>query len=116
MGLRCECGSGEHILIRTQVDKGNKSLVFRFYGRDPGRTVEMDGPHEGELVPPGPPVHREDPALPQGTQKQIEWPKDGQDVTVYRIIKEDGQVVRRDKFFSRYKPWQAVYLVGTKSN
>jgi vancomycin resistance protein YoaR len=106
--------TGEHILIRTQVDKSKKTLVFRFYGRNPGRTVEMEGPHEGELVPPGPPVYRDDPTLPQGTQKQIEWPKDGQDVTVYRIVKENGQEVRRDKFFSRYKPWQAVYLVGTQ--
>jgi vancomycin resistance protein YoaR len=104
----------EYILIRTQVDKNKKTLTFRFYGRNPGRTVEMDGPHEGDLVHPGPPIYREDPSLPAGTQKQIEWPKDGQDVTIYRIIKENGQEVRRDEFFSRYKPWQAVYLVGAK--
>jgi len=36
------------------------------------------------------------------------------DVTVYRIIKENGVEVRRDTFFSRYLPWQAVFLVGTK--
>jgi vancomycin resistance protein YoaR len=108
--------TGEHILIRTQVDESKKTLVFRFYGRNPGRTVEMDGPHEGELVPPGPPIYREDPSLPAGTQKQIEWPKDGQDVTVFRIIKENGQEVRRDEFFSRYKPWQAVYLVGIEQH
>jgi vancomycin resistance protein YoaR len=106
----------EHILIRTQVDKDKKTLAFRFYGRNPGRTVEMDGPYEGELVHPGSPVYREDPSLPKGTQKQIEWPKDGQDVTIYRIVKENGQEVRSDEFFSRYKPWRAVYLVGTKED
>jgi vancomycin resistance protein YoaR len=108
--------TGQFILIRTHVDKEQKTLIFRFYGRSPGRTVEMDGPHESRLVRPDPPIYREDPTLPQGTKKQIEWAKDGQDVTVHRIIKENGQEVQRDTFFSRYQPWQAVYLVGTEEN
>jgi vancomycin resistance protein YoaR len=108
--------TGQFILIRTQVDREQKTLTFRFYGLSPGRTVEMDGPHESRLVHPDPPIYREDPTLPQGTKKQIEWAKDGLDVTVYRIIKENDQEVQRDTFFSRYQPWQAVYLVGTKEN
>jgi hypothetical protein len=36
-------------------------------------------------------------------------------VTIYRIIKENGLEVERETFFSRYRPWQAVYLVGTKT-
>jgi vancomycin resistance protein YoaR len=106
--------TGHHILIHTQVDRANKTLAFRFYGTNPGRTVEMDGPHEAKPVPHGPAVYRDDPTMPTGKQKQIEWPKDGLDVTVYRIIKHDGEEVQRDRFFSRYRPWQAVYLVGTK--
>jgi hypothetical protein len=35
-------------------------------------------------------------------------------VTLYRIIKQGDTVLKREKFFSRYKPWQDVYLVGTK--
>ncbi|MGC9336190.1 MAG: VanW family protein, partial [Anaerolineae bacterium] len=106
--------TGNHILIQTYVDKANQTLSFRYYGTNPGRTVEMDGPHEANPVPHGPAVYRDDPTLPKGQTKQIEWAKDGLDVTVYRIIKEDGIEVRRDTFFSRYRPWQAVYLVGTK--
>lgn len=112
--LRWVNDTGHFILIRTYVDKANKTLTFRFYGINPGRTVEMDGPHESRLVRPGPTVYRDDPTLPKGQRKQIEWAKDGLDVTVHRIIKEDGEEVRRDTFFSRYRPWQAVYLVGTK--
>ncbi|MFN2290183.1 MAG: VanW family protein [Anaerolineae bacterium] len=106
--------TGHYILIQTYVDKANQTLTFRFYGTNPGRNVEMDGPHEANPVPHGEAVYRDDPTLPKGQTKQIEWPKDGLDVTVYRIIKEDGVEVRRDTFFSRYRPWQAVYLVGTK--
>lgn len=106
----------EYILIRTLVDKKNKNVIFRFYGRDTGRTVEMDGPHESRLVHPPEPEYRQDPNRPKGETKQIQWAKDGLDVTVNRIIKQDGKEVSRDSFFSRYQPWQAVYLVGTKEN
>jgi vancomycin resistance protein YoaR len=108
--------TGEYILIRTSVETEKKTVSFRFYGRKPPRVVEMEGPREDKLVPHGPAITREDPTLPKGTRKQIEWAKDGLDVTVVRLIKENGQVVRRDEFFSRYQPWQAVFLVGTKEN
>jgi vancomycin resistance protein YoaR len=106
--------TGHYILIHTYVDRQNNTLTFRYYGTNSGRTVEIDGPHEENPVPHGPAVYRDDPTLPKGQTKQIEWAKDGLDVTVNRIVKEDGVEVRRDSFFSRYRPWQAVYLVGTK--
>ena len=106
--------TGHYILIHTHVDRANSTLTFRFYGTQPAYTVEMDGPHESNPVAHGPAIYRDDPTLPKGQTKQIEWAKDGLDVTVYRIIKENGEEVRRDTFFSRYRPWQAVYLVGTQ--
>jgi vancomycin resistance protein YoaR len=106
--------TGHYILIQTYVDRDANKLTFRYYGTNPGRMVEMEGPIEANPVPHGPAVVRDDPTLPKGEKKQIEWAKDGLDVTVYRIIKENGVEVRRDTFFSRYLPWQAVYLVGTK--
>ena len=106
--------TGHYILIQTYVDRDKKTLTFRYYGTNPGRTVELDGPYESNPVPHGAAVYREDPTLPKGETKQIEWAKDGLDVKVYRIIKENGVEVQRDTFFSRYRPWQAVFLVGTK--
>jgi vancomycin resistance protein YoaR len=106
--------TGHYILIQTNVDRGNNTVSFRFYGTNPGRTVEMEGPYEDNHVPHDAAVYRDDPTLPKGQTKQIEWAKDGLDVTVYRIIQEDGVEVQRDTFFSRFRPWQAVYLVGTR--
>jgi vancomycin resistance protein YoaR len=103
-----------YILIRTFLDKAKKNLTFRFYGTDVGRTVEMEGPQESRLRKPEPPVYRDSSTMFVGQRKQIQWAKDGMDVTVYRIIREKDGEVRRDEFFSRYEPWQAVYLVGTK--
>ncbi len=112
--LKWENDTGHHILIQTYVDRDNNRLTFRFYGTNPGRTIEIDGPHESNPVAHGPAIYRDDPTLPVGETKQIEWAKDGLDVTVYRIAIENGIETRRDTFFSRYRPWQAVYLVGTR--
>ena len=107
--------TGHYVLIQTYVDRVSNTVTFRYYGTNPGRSVEMDGPYESNHVEHGPPVQREDPTLPEDEIKQIEWSKDGLDVTVYRVIKQGGVEVQRDTFFSRYRPWQAVYLVGTKT-
>jgi len=102
-----------YLLIETETDLQVGTVTFRFYGTKTGRTVEMEGPFEANVVPHGPDVYREDPALPKGATKQIDWAHDGVDVTVYRIVKEGDKVLWKDTFFSRYRPWQAVYLVGT---
>jgi vancomycin resistance protein YoaR len=103
-----------HLLIETEADPQTGTLAFRFYSTKTGRTVEMEGPFEENVVPHGEPVYEDDPTLPKGTTKQVEWARDGTDVTIYRIIKEGDEVISREEFFSRYQPWQAVYLVGTK--
>ena len=102
-----------YLLIQTETDPVAGTLTFRFYGTPTGRVVTMEGPFEENVVPHGPPIYREDPTLPKGTIKQIDWAKDGVDVTVRRTVTQGGVVIHQDTFFSRYKPWRAVYLVGT---
>jgi len=105
--------TSHHLLIETETDLEAGTVTFRFYGTMTDRTVEREGPFEANVVPHGPDVYREDPTLPKGTTKQIDWAHDGADVTVYRIVKEGDKVLWKDTFFSRYRPWQAVYLIGT---
>ncbi len=102
-----------YLLIETEVDEEAGTLTFYFYSSPTGRTVEMEGPFIKSRTPHGPPVYKEDPTLPEGTVKQVEWAVDGLEVEVRRIVRENGQVIRRDVFVSRYRPWRAVYLVGT---
>ena len=103
-----------YLLIETEADTQTGTLTFRFYSTETGRSVELEGPFEDNVVPHGDPVYEDDPTLPQGTTKQVEWARNGVDVTLYRIIKEGDEVISREEFFSRYRPWQAMYLVGTK--
>ena len=63
--------TGHYVLIHTYVDQGNQTLTFRYYGTNPGYTVEIDGPHESNPVTHGPAVYREDPTLPKEQTKQI---------------------------------------------
>ncbi len=100
------------ILILTEVDERNAKLYFRFYGKRTGREVILEGPVTANPVKAGDPVFEEDPSLPPGMRVQIDWPHDGLDVTLYRVIKQNGVVVAREKLFSRYEAWPARFRVG----
>ena len=103
-----------YLLIEPKLDLKNLTLTINFYGTKPNRTVEMEEPIVEKVVPHGPAIYTDDPTLKKGVTKQIDFAHDGADVTVYRKIMVNGQLVKRDKFFSRYEPWVARYLVGTK--
>ncbi len=103
-----------YLLIQPKLDLRASTLTFNFYGTKPNRTVEMEEPLMERIVPHGPAIYTEDPTLKKGVVKQIDFAHDGADVTVWRKIIVNGQVVKRERFFSRYDPWVARYLVGTK--
>ncbi len=106
--------TGAYLLIQPRLDLRANTLTFNFYGTKPNRTVEMEEPVMERIIPHGPAIYTDDPTLKKGTTRQIDFAHDGADVTVWRKILVNGQVVKRDKFFSRYDPWVARYLVGTK--
>jgi vancomycin resistance protein YoaR len=103
-----------YILIQTVFDQKNTKLTFNFWGTKPNRTVEMQDPIVENIIPHGPAVYTNDATLKKGVTKQVDTAHDGMDVTIWRTIKVNGQVVKKDKFFSRYEPWIARYLVGTR--
>lgn len=104
--------SGAYLLVKPDLNLEKGTLTFNFYGTKPNRTVEKIGPDISNVRKPPPPLIQEDPSLQPGQRKQVDWAVDGRDVVVKRIIKQDGQVIREDRFVSKYQPWQAVFLVG----
>ncbi len=100
------------ILILTEVDEQNAKLHFRFYGAPLNRTVSMQGPATANPVPAGAPVIVQDASLAPGQRVVQEWPHDGIDVTIYRLIETADGVTTREEIFSRYVPWAARYRVG----
>ncbi|MCW5850699.1 MAG: VanW family protein [Anaerolineae bacterium] len=114
--LRFKNDTGAAILVHTVVNPTNASLTVRFYGTKPQREVSLDGPRILKRVPAGPPVYQDDPTLPLGQQKQVEVAREGMDVELFRVIKQGGQVVSRERFLSEYVPTQATFKVGKKTS
>jgi hypothetical protein len=64
-------------------------------------------------VTPAPaPRFDENPDLAQGEIKQVEWPGDGADITVTRVVTRNGQTLYTDSIPTHYEPWQAVCQYG----
>jgi vancomycin resistance protein YoaR len=103
-----------YLLIETVVDEKSTTLTFNFYGTKPNREVKLVGPDVTNVKPHPPAIYNDDPTLPKGTVKQVDFGVDGEDVTLYREIYVDGQLIKRERFFSRYAPWQAVFMRGTR--
>ncbi len=113
--LKFKNDTGKAILVQTSVNPANSSLTVRFYGTKPDRQVALEGPTISNRQPPGPPVYQDDPSLPPGQQKQVEWPREGMDIKYTRVIKQGDQVVSRDNFTSEYIPTQATFKVGKRA-
>ncbi len=101
-----------HILVQSRVV--DTTLYIDFYGTKDNRVVEVSKPVITSQTPPLPEIRQDDPGLARGVVKQVDWPAWGANVIFTRKVTKDGQVVINESFRSNYKPWQAVYLVGTK--
>jgi vancomycin resistance protein YoaR len=110
--LRFTNDTDTYLLIESYVDLNNATLTFRFYGTGDGRTVQKEGPVITNVVPHGPTLYEENPDLAPGQSRQVDYAIDGADVTVYRTVYRDGEILYQDTFLSQYVPWQAIYQVA----
>jgi vancomycin resistance protein YoaR len=111
--LKFQNDTDSFLLMKTFVDTKTSTITFRFYGRKPDRRVTFEGPVVTNVQPSGPPIYEDDPDLPVGQVKQVDWAVAGADVTITRVI-QNGDEVTREKFVSRYRAWQDVFRRGTK--
>ena len=112
--LKFRNDTSAHILIQGYTQ--GTSLYFDFYGTKDGRIVKTSGPVVSNVVPAPAPAYEEDPTLPKGVTKQIDFAAVGANVKITRTVEKDGQIIINDTFISKYKPWQAVFKVGTKES
>lgn len=101
-----------HILIQTKVDKNTYTLTFELYGTDDGRIASTTKPIVSNVTPPPEDLYVDDPTLPTGQIKQIDWKAWGASVKFSYTVTKNHEVVYRKTFYSNYRPWQAVYLRG----
>lgn len=104
--------TSHHILIQAYTS--GLTLYVDLYGTPDGRTVSLTQPVVTNQTPAPPELRQDDPTLPKGTVKQVDWAAKGATVTFKRTVTRGGETLADETWKSIYKPWQAVYLVGTK--
>lgn len=112
--LKFKNDTKNYILIQIGIDLNNLSLTFYLYGTKDGREVNISKSVVTNQIPAPQDIYRDDPTLPKGQTKQIDFAAPGAKVYFTRTVTKNGKVIISDKFVSNYQPWQAVYLRGTK--
>jgi len=103
-----------YILIQSSWDLNEQSLTFRIYGTPDGRSVEMTEPVVTGVIAPPEALYQDDPTLAKGVIKQVDWSAWGASVSFTRTVKRDNEVISETNFVSRYQPWRAIFMRGTK--
>ena len=103
------------ILIRGVKIRGSGGagyVRFEIWGTDDGRTVSIGQPQVRN-------VRRATTntvsvsTLKPGEREQTEYPANGMDVTVTRVVRDrNGKVIHRDSYFSPYQLWNGRIEVG----
>jgi vancomycin resistance protein YoaR len=106
--------TANYILIQTKTDTKNLTLDIDLYGTKDGRKAEIINYKSWDAVGAPAPVYQDDPTLPKGTVKQIDWAAPGLKVKFDYVVTKDGGKPVTKTFTSVYQPWRAVYLNGTK--
>lgn len=114
LDLKFKNDTDKHLLIQTYIDVPNRKLSFTLFGTKDNRKVSIGKPVVLSQTPPPEPSYQDDPNLPKGEVKQVESAAAGAKVYFTRTVEKDGKTVLNDRFTSNYRPWQAVYMRGTK--
>ncbi len=103
-----------YILIQTTVVEAQNKLIFELYGTSDGRKVEVSRSRVWDVTPPPPALYQDDPTLAKGVVKQVDFPAWGAKAAFDWKVTRGAEVLQQRTFYSNYRPWQAVYLKGTK--
>jgi vancomycin resistance protein YoaR len=102
-----------YLLIQSITDTKNYSLAFEIYGTSDGRLATITKPVVTSVLPPPEDLYIDDPTLPEGTIKQIDYKAWGAKVVFNYSVTRDGETIYEKTFNSNYHPWQAKFLRGT---
>jgi len=111
--LKFKNDTPSHLLIQTIFNPDNSSLVFEIYGTKDGRVATISKPVVYGTTPPPEDLYQDDPTLPSGVIKQIDYKAWGAKVSFTYEVTKNGEIIYQKEFLSNYRPWQAVFLRGT---
>jgi vancomycin resistance protein YoaR len=102
------------ILIQTEADIENNLLKYTLWGKKDARKIYISDVSMGNSIPAPEPKEQEDPTLPRGQRRQVDWAANGLNAWFDYKVTLGNELIQEKRFVSNYRPWQAVYLVGTK--
>jgi len=102
-----------HILIQTIFDPKKFSLIFEIYGTSDGRKSQITKPIVSAVISPPEDLYTDDPTLPTGTIKQVDFKAWGAKVSFNYSVERNGEIIYEKTFISNFRPWQAKFLRGT---
>lgn len=103
-----------YILIQAKINLARLSLTFDFYGTSDGRKPQISNQKLWDVTPPPPDLYQDDPTLPRGTVKQVDFAAWGAKASFDYLVTRNGETLQKKTFFSNFRPWQAVYLQGVQ--
>ncbi len=104
--------TGQSILIQTKIDIENVNLTFAFYGTRDGRKSEILNHKVWGESPPPAPLYQDDPTLPKGVLRQVDFPAWGANTSFQYKVTRQGEILEDTTFTSNFRPWRAIYLRG----
>ena len=112
--LRFKNDTDNYILIETIFSKPTNKLTINLYGTRDGRKVTISKPRVWDVTPPPPALYQNDPSLARGVVQQVDWSAWGAKAAFDWKVTRGDEVLQERTFYSNYRPWQAVYLRGTR--
>jgi vancomycin resistance protein YoaR len=112
--LKFKNDTNNYILVETKINPELQQLSISLYGTSDGRSVTLTQPVITNRTPPPPDLYQDDPTLPKGTIKQVDFKAEGSRVSFARTVMRDGKKIISESFVSNYAPWQSIFLRGTK--
>jgi vancomycin resistance protein YoaR len=98
--------------METYVNRSASSITWKFYSTSDNRTVKWQTSGLTDVEKPEKPVYEENPDLPAGEIKQVEWEADGADVQIDRSVYRNEELWFEDTFETHYEPWRDVFEYG----
>lgn len=112
--LKFENDTEAAILIQLFIDEAKKEMVYKFYGKNDGRGVNISKVTVWDVSSPPAALYQDDPTLPAGKTKQVDWAAWGAKTKFeYKVTAKDGRLMQDKTFYSNYRPWRAIFLKGT---
>lgn len=112
--LKLRNDTAGYILIQAYTDTNNLKLTFDLYGTSDGRVAKITPPKIWSETPPPPDLYQDDPTLPVGTVKQVDWKAWGAKVSFDYKVTRGNETLQQKTFYSNYSPWRAIFLKGTR--